>query len=275
MRQRKGDKDYGQIVSISEGLSKLAKIEGISFWAHQFSEHFKFILAILKAEKEEVSTTPELRTKLRGMQARWALISEDPRLYEDEDSERTLELKEEVKELISSLDCIPDLLTHMIEEVDYFKNSVVAEEYTLKDEVAWWATEHAENLDFVNCQLPILIRNEGDDRWPAFLHRALEANKELSQEFKEIAYNNRAGFLAGIGRAFGLAGSSEIDPRDLDNFMRLKEEHIDGINELMIRIPELPLSPCTQKDLFEMLDHERNEAVFAFDRIRSYSDFEK
>ena len=269
------EREYGPIRNkirqgIQKGLDKLAKLESTSFWAHQFSEHFKFIISILKANKDKVEVTPVFMAKLKAAEIRWANISDDPRLYKDNDYDKTLALKEEVKDLVSSLPCIPDLLTHMIEELNYFKNSVLSEEYNLQDEVSYWATEHAENLDFVNCELPQLIKEEGSYTWPRFLYRVFEDNKKLSSKFKEVAYNNQAGFLAGLGKVFGLGKDANVDPKDLANFMRLKEKHINGIDNLISHIPDLPLSPDTMKDLYEMLNHERNEAIFAFDRINTY-----
>lgn len=257
---------------LAKGYDKIVKLEGTAFWAHQFAQHFEFIQGILNGNKNEVTgVTPELMVRLRGAQNRWNAISEDPHIYKESDYEKTLALKEEVKSIVSNLPCIPDLLVHMIEELNYFQNSVRKEEYNLQDEVSYWATEHAENLDFVNCELPELIKAEGNDRWPRFLYKAFEDNKKLSEKFRKIAYNNQAGFLAGLGKVFGIGLSADnVDSKELDYFMRLKEKHIAGIDNLIAHIPELPLTPKTMKNLFEMLNHERNEAIFAFERIGTY-----
>lgn len=247
-----------------------AKIIGIEFWAERFSEHFMFIRDILKSEN--LGDT-KLRTQLATMEARWAQISGNPLLFKPKDLEKTLELKHEVKHIVSSKPCLPDLLEHMIEEANYFKASIVDEKFTLKDEIHFWANEHAENLDFVDCQLPIFIEKEGHGRYPAFLKKAFKQNEELSSKLKGVASDNSEGFFSSIGKLFGYDNDNDrnrVEPEELDKVFKLFNTHIDGIKGLIAKVPELPLTQKTAGVLTQMLTHELNEAIFAEHRLRLY-----
>lgn len=269
MRQKRSREDGYFRQRRKEILGREAKIEGIEFWAQQFAEHFEFIIDVLKAEE---LGNPKLFLKLNGMEHRWARIHQDPLLFTHADLEKTLELKHEVKDIVADKPCLPDLLEHMIEEAEYFRDSILDNKYTLKDEISFWANEHAENIDFVGCQLPILIKNDSlgrASRWPSFLGHAFKKDKKLSEKLKELSASNREGFLSGIGRLFGY-DRNEVSEEEMDHVFNLFGEHIAGIESLISHVGDLPLSEDNMYVLDAMLNHELNEALFAIQRLRHY-----
>jgi hypothetical protein len=273
---RQGSSGRGQGSRRQQQELNPIQLEGTQFWAHQFSEHFKFIINELKLNRDKVEAPRALMAQLHQMQARWAEINENPFLFTPETLDKTFELKEQVKGLVSGLECVPDLLTHMLEEASYYLNSVLEEKYTLQDEIAYWATEHAENIDFVNCQLPVLIRDHGLGPAPKFLAKVAADNAKLSAAFKEIAADNQEGFFAGIGKLFGFGAdrSGEVDPKTLMQFEKLHMKHMNAVQGLIEKLPQIPLPPKLLSDLYEMLTHEAREAMFADARIKQYRGFQ-
>lgn len=244
-------------------------LEAISFWSARFKEHFEFMKGTLEAAGIKIE--PKLKGCLTKMQNRWQDIENDPTLYKDTDRARTLKLKEEIKGLLANSPCDPDLLEHMIEELNYFQKSIIENSYSLKDEIVWWATEHAENVRFVDCKLPKLIEHDNPNgvKIPAFLQKAFADNEKLANDFEAVAQKHQPGYFTGITKALGLIQDEEMTPKDVDDFIKLKEKHLDGINTLISKIPVLPLNKETKETLWAMLNHERDEAQFAYDRIHT------
>lgn len=244
-----------------------ATVDGIKFWSHQFAEHMEFMINSLRDESDEAPT--DVMRELSDLQGVWERVSKDPSQYRESFLERTVKIQARVADMVASLECVPDLIHHMQEETDYFDQSVLRHEFRLRDEIVYWSHEHAENLDFVNCQLPKLILMQNLGPAPEWLTEMAKANDELSKQLKELASANETGVLDSIREAFGNE-SSEVSQEEYETFMALKTVHLQSLDELLKRVKDLPLAPGTQMDVYNMVRHERHEAIFAINRAKSY-----
>lgn len=240
-----------------------AVVDGIMFWSHQFAEHMEFLVKAL--QNEEVTTDPTLMADLARMQRVWTPVSKNAQLFKPEHLIKTYALLEEVEELVSGLECVPDLVHHMKEESNYLKNSVLRGRYTLRDEIGFWSREHAENLDFVNCQVPKLIALQGLGPVPGWLKGAAATNTELSARFKELASANEQGVLGDI-----VGTEDQVAREDLDAFLELKAAHLVAVDNLLTNVGDLPLTQPTKMDVYKMVRHERREAIYALNRVKTY-----
>ena len=136
----------------------MAESHEISFWAHQFVEHCK----LMKTLMERNNVLDDEDQQLNNLEVKWQQIYDQPRVFNHTVIDDTRNIKEYVKNKFNKekIDCLPDLINHMIEELDYFENAIINEQYTPLEEMQWWAREHSENLDFANCELPILIQED-------------------------------------------------------------------------------------------------------------------
>ena len=244
----------------------MTELHEISFWAHQFSEHCQLMKTLI--EKNHVFTDES--GTLNNLEERWNQIHEQPESF-DENSDligetRSIKGYVEGKFDEEGIECLPDLIAHMIEELDYFENAIVNETYTPLEEMQWWAREHAENLDFANCELPILIKEDGIAPVPQKAEEMKKKNEQLSQKFKDIATK--------IGQQLANEEENGV-PEDLYNeLFDLKVEHLNGLTEAIDSLPDLPLSDETKQMVHEMLHHESAEADFAFNRLGKVTGFE-
>ena len=207
----------------------------ISFWAHQFAQHFTFIAAFLK--RYDIEKFEEYGEELKHFETAWMQVQHNPNSLTDALMNDTLRIKKAIKKQVKHLPCIPALITHMLEELNYFDESILQHKYTLQDEIEYWSKEHAENLEFVGCELPRLIQEDGKGSIPNFLKQMLEEGAQLANEFKQ--QNN------------------------FEEFMLLKQKHLESINKLLHKLPHIPLNKQTMQDVKEMLQHEKHEAMFA------------
>lgn len=217
----------------------------ISFWAHQFSEHFQFITVF--TERYHIRSMESYAKDLQVFKQAWTTVEQDPErltkmLVTNTRNFKILALKQ-LQNL--GIPCLPDMLVHMLEELDYFTESILYQRYTLEDEIKYWATEHAENLEFVACQLPRLIKEDSGQNVPLRVKKMLAQGGQLAKQFR----SNKNNFK---------------------KFMQLKMQHLDSVNELLDNVDQLPLNDTTKQDLIEMLHHEKNEAIFALDRIENF-----
>lgn len=232
------------------------------FWADKFQQHFHFgiDLAIKNADKlvaHDIDVDQLVRDALK-FQRTWQRIRDVPYTLMERPAiiPRSLSFKKLLESLfkVAGVPCAPALFHHMQEELLYFRDALLENKWSYAKEVAWWAQEHAENLDFVNCELPQLIKFKkiNISKIPSMVKMVFE-NSQLSNKFKSIASRiNEAG---------------DIDEQLYHDMLSAKISHVRGIDKLLAAMPTLPLDDDDKEVVEEMLNHEKEEAVFAFGRI--------
>ncbi len=227
--------------------------QGIKFWAQHFQEHCEFITDL--TNRYQVALSPTVKAFLDKVQTSWKNVEKDPSYYDNRLYMTTLVLKEKVKEDVAAVPCISDLLDHMIEELNYFKESIVDGEFSLWNEIQYWSTEHAENINFVLCELPRLIAEDDSGKpVPAFLKPASKKDKELANAFEKIAKMKKT-------------PTDVFEFRD-STIIPMFDKHIKSIEGLKGKVTQLPLKPATRVSFCKMLHHELDEAKFAYKRIK-------
>src|SRR5438445_650299 len=107
--------------------SEEAKFKAISIWGHQIEEHLQIARQILKENK--IAMTPEESNNMQTLENQWGKISKDPALLlkNNDIIGKTRNIKQEVKDELSAkgISCEPDLLGHMIGELDYVENAII------------------------------------------------------------------------------------------------------------------------------------------------------
>jgi hypothetical protein len=226
--------------------------KSIQLWANQFQEHLGIAHSALNSTG--VLLPSDQLTKLNTLKKKWTDISKKPSLFKKNKNiiEETLTLKKDIRDLFETgdIDCFPNLLDHMIEELDYFREAIIEDSLSHLDEMHWWAKEHSENLDFVNCRLPELIVQDQMGT-VAEINNIILQNNNLSEQFKNLL--------------------SETDEMTLyRELMYLKVQHLNGISELIWKVEQLPLSAASKNELYVALHHESVEATYAFERLESF-----
>ena len=234
----------------------MAQSKDIKFWSDRFIEHFN--VAKATSEKNGIELSKEMLKAINESQSQWVKIKQNPQLIVENRAiiQSSLITKAKVRELFikEEIPCLPDLFHHMMEELAYFEVSVLDQGYTFLDEMKWWAHEHAENLDFVNCYLHQLITED------SFLARLIGKPTEVE---KMIADN------ANLSQKFtDLSNLTASETQFYKKLTDLKVKHLDGVSHLISKVDLLPLEEDTKKLLHEMLKHESQEADYAFDRLK-------
>jgi hypothetical protein len=253
------------------------KDKEMMFWAKKFRQHFHYIGIFIvdnaeKLEKYLLDTDKKetiddlLRTTLR-FEKTWNRIytSSNPM---DEMHElysllnKTYTFKKKMEHLFSSakIPCAPALMRHMMEEVEYVSDVVINESWSYVKEMAWWAQEHAENLGFVNCELPRLMefKKIKSPKDLLLMGKIYIANKKLIKKFSEIKKTIDT-----------LLSSDKVEINDelYHKMMKTKVEHIKGIKSLIKELKNLPLGDEKKSIVKQMLIHEAEEAKFSFYRL--------
>ena len=237
--------------------------DSVRFWSQRFADHFDFILVALTDTFEKKSIPEKLVAAINLYKTQWLNISKKPSLLNCKWKiiQGTLNFKTIMRAIFSenSIPCWPDMMEHMIEEVIYFVKAIVRKEWNFGKELSWWANEHAENLEFVNCQLPILFGQDyGTVNLPSNVQRFLKdvkkENNNLSREFKVLSDK-------------ALEYENTLPSNLFQEFLILKQKHLRGIDKLIAA--KLPLSKETLDNLDAMLCHERKEAIYAASRLES------
>ena len=231
----------------------MAELYEIKFWAHRFYEHFDLIESIFRRND---LLDDDITQQLREMQDQWVEVEnsggQDDDLYDLINQTRVMKDLVEKRVRYEQLPCVPDLLLHMKEELNYFQSAILNQEWTPAEEMKWWAQEHSENLDFNNCQLPIFIEED------SLLSKIVGHPEEVDQMIYDNA--NLSALFAGL--------QTENDEQILyQELMALKVQHIDGLSKAINSVSDLPLSEETKKILYASLQHESQEAEFAFERL--------
>jgi hypothetical protein len=142
----------------------------------------------------------------------------------------------------------------MQEELVYFVEALLNKSWSYADEMAWWACEHSENLDFINCELPRLVKlNKIKVMEIPTIVKMLIENKQLSDKFKGITKT--------------ITHEGNVNPQVYHDMISAKISHINGIDKLQASVPKLPLSDEDKLIVEELLQHEKEEAEFAFMRL--------
>ena len=230
----------------------MSKSEGVQFWAHQFYEHFAFIEEIIA--REQLNTKKALNKEVSDLKEKWANADVEDDFFDlIRQTERT---KDELSEQLRG--CYKDLMLHMLGELEYFEWAILNEDWTLSEEMSYWAEEHSENLDFNNCSLPHLIQEDSLVAkvigHPEVVDRMIEENRELSAQFKELSNQWK--------------NSNQFDQDAMyQQFVALKAKHLNGLTAAIHSVKDLPLAKSTASMLYDMLKHESAEAEFAYQRL--------
>lgn len=264
----------------------LTKRLEIAFWARRFAEHCKFMV---DGAQDGLPNVPRSRLMqnarmLARLQRQWTSIANrlDPQharpggsflspvrfdgqrglRFQTEQLEalahHMAQLQEKMKHLFSrspapNADCYEALMEHMQdEEVEYFVPAILHEALSPLDELAFWATEHATNTEFVNCQLEAKL--EGRTTPP--LRTMLAQNQRLIHEFQAIKQAaQQQHHLQHAGALF-------------QRMMQAKKKHTASVHKLMEAAPTLPLPAKFKTVLLQNLQHEAREAEFARQRLQ-------
>ncbi len=216
------------------------------------------------------------------------LLDNHPDLFE-----KTLNFKQWARKVFtdSGVACIPALAEHMIGETLYYRDCILGGDASLEDyemnevarafaglgvmpenrqrdewnyarEFAFWATEHAESLEFTNCELPqladigqVLVSKAGP--WA----KIMATNEVLAAQFRSIAER--------VERAVANGASVDTVPQSLyHEMMATKKEHLKGLVEFAAHVDSLPFDdPDDRVNVLELNRHEGEEAMFAFARL--------
>jgi len=230
---------------------KSRKERGIRFWAKQFYEHFQFIRDLIERNELNQSLSDDQHQELREVQKAWKTVRKNPQIPRlGRLVDVTKEIKEEMRGVVSGLNCVPDLLNHMMEELEYFERSVLLDSFTQWDEVTWWAREHAENLEYVACQLPVLIQEDDLGEQPRVVDDIVENARELADQFREIyrelggpaegalaraaegALGRAAQVAEGVGETLGIIQEGDGDgDGDRDWARETESQSVDPLSE--------------------------------------------
>jgi hypothetical protein len=237
------------------------------FWSTRFSEHCLFLIKLMfRLHRND----PGLLKGIETLRADWDKVTQNPQLFSDKLIGDTRYIKQRARTLLDNNKCLPDLVQHMREELNYFTDSVVDQQYSLQDEVVYWASEHSESLGFVACQLPILVKDDNDHQveLSSQIQNLLKDSQKLKKEFEELSSRSRQGVFPQLTRLF--SRQSHVLTMAVSILMRLKSQYIRSIDTLLDFIDqgELPLKPGTQAMLVDMVNHEKNEAKWSEQRIR-------
>lgn len=237
-------------------------ITGIKFWSKRFSEHCALMLTLLK--DNQIRIEPELNQSLKKLEKEWNDISSNPKLKFVDDYpsilDDTLKVKNQVHDKFNkaNIECRPDLITHMIEELQYFEKPSLK----LLDAIIWWCQEHSENLTFTNCQLKVMIAQDSDsDVLPPTIQKMINQNEVLIKEFKDIG--------SAANSYFSMKSTDQL----YNELIPVKIKHLDGItnalNDLSGGKFNQFIGPKNRKLLATMWPHESQEADYAFHELNS------
>ncbi|MHB1954858.1 MAG: hypothetical protein ACYCOU_14050 [Sulfobacillus sp.] len=220
-----------------------------AFWAEIFSEHMDFLRGALK---DDGQLDPLVSQALSRFKRRWHNIAEDPKK-----SDSVPALLQETGKLQSAIlgifhafgdRCGQDLVIHMLEEAHYFEGLFNEVPTSADEEARWWCREHAENLQFLVCQLPSLIaRSRG--------------NAKLGEELLQ-----RAELLSGQFSSQGNV-AEDIVKRTFE----LNEKHRVLLQDVIADLGYLVPQSKMQSAVKQMLEHELKEGDFARQRLKQLS----
>lgn len=284
----------------------------ILFWAKKFKQHFHFIgiFIVQNAEKlEQLAETEakaeaqtESKAELQGVlsplpkqlftvdqllaeallfERKWERISQS-REPSEEIAERpglikkSFRFKKHMETIFKNagIPCAPALFHHMQEELIYFEQAILRGQWSYAQEMAWWAQEHAENLDFVICELPRLIvfKKINLMEIPSMVKMFVD-NKKLSNKFKAIEKKIKELNAALPSDTEGGEDKEVVTSQLYHEMMSAKISHLHGIGSLMEKIDKLPISEEDKFVVAQLLEHEREDAQFSFHRLRHPGDF--
>ena len=247
----------------------------VGFWIKKLYEHYHFIVYFVAKYYEQIREhtgdyIDELLVKVERGKQSWGKMLENG---DNEDLttiethlQKNLEIYRELRNLFdhAKVPCISDLIGHMTEELEYFQNVILTGELNLLEEMNMWSREHAENIDFLHCELPVLtnIRRINLEQIPEIV-KMLYETKKVSAGFKDV--NSQVLALL-IDEDF-----HHYDERVLTLYyelMALKIKHLKSLEVLLGDISTLPIDEENQYLLRDLLKHEYEEAMFAKYRIQ-------
>ena len=254
---------------------------GILFWANKFYQHFHFIGSFLEKYRKQIfeesgRNIDSILKRVDKFERGWSKVFEffqEEEINEenlnglDDFNEQTMEMYENIQDVFKSnkIPCVPSLLEHMMEELQYFQTAILQNDFNLLLEIAWWANEHAENIDFVDCELPRLLKVSWShwQKIPQIVKMMFE-NRKLAYEFKNIHRNAKE----------ILNNQVAYSKEDIDllyyNIMAAKLKHFNAIRTLESELPHLPLEEDDKRLTYDLLEHEYSEALFAKQRITHF-----
>lgn len=247
------------------------------FWAKQFVQHVDFIFEF--ADYYDIPLPHRISSALDRVRGMWQQIRETRESPGLSLCNKTLLLKQQVLQRVKSpsvkrrikgsIHCLPDLLKHMIGEVQYYtKNFVLPLPKTKSGKLSparvqanlrYWAREHAENLKFADCQILAFWKESYMGR---FNFRLSSSMIPFPLEWKQIAKENKllAKRFDNLQKRKPSGGYRKIDSK---RFSKLNKLHMLGTKKAIKSLPNLRLSSQIQSMLRKTLIHEYNESVFA------------
>lgn len=278
------------------------------FWPQRFVEHFRdFIPAILErlAHSPQFSKyiTPSGWVKRRRLSLhlaeQWANVAASacsaapspasppgvssahmhsldemvalglPRLVEE-----SIEVKHTLHRELSEagVPCWPGALSHMIEEVDYYRDTVLRNRLSDLDKLVYWLNKHdPEEVDLLACVLPNLLAEDAerlaDDNAspsPDFKKASAEAFDLLEQLQKPLPH------VRSLVEAADLAwkqGDTGLLSSVLAEVNRLHNEKFRLLQQFVVALADLPLFDDTREILQSMIRHEMLEERHAMREI--------
>lgn len=264
-------------------------IKDVLFWSDKFYEHFHFIGIFIEKYNEKLKN---------GTRSNVQYLLDDVYFYEKLWKQMYLHFKNHsmgkaMKNLhnflipktfrlykaienafrASHIPCIPSLIEHMAEELEYFKNTILSGRGDLLSEISWWTKEHAENVAFISCELPQMAKINllQWSKIPEIFNMMMN-NKKLENTFKELHQSSES--LRSRSRSIFRPGQEEekfdvlLEKEELyHKVIAAKIKHIKSIHMLVSKLSQLPIEEEDKFILKDLLRHESEEAIFAYDRI--------
>lgn len=238
------------------------------FWAARFIDHLRTFIPGVLQRPAVIAALLQLgvgRLDIHALQNEavsianeWSQVYMHPNVpVPHELLAHTRDFKRTVLHLLKStnLKCYPDLLEHMLEELEYFVKVIVPKRpsWSLARQIVFYSTEHKENLEFGGCIVPQLVLedNRGDPTVdvPEAVQQGLHEGGELAEQFAALSRHIRTRKLN--------------DAQARDAFQKLAHKHLGGLEQLIAGVPSLPINRDTKVLLTEMVKHERLEAIEA------------
>lgn len=228
--------------------------QAIIFWETRFKEHYEILEWFLLKNQDAIidsgiMNVEEFDEVLNNMM-------DDEPLWKYPDTYYDIVLDIFTESNVPDAKCIVPLIHHMKEEVEYFEDAILDHKMSYDDQLRWWAREHAENLEFVKCQLPRLFKF--DIKMFAaipLIFKVMFGTDGLIKQFKALS------------EATWSPGAIEEEDLVRLKMRQAKIQHIEAIDDLLQNLNKLPITKENAQLLKFMLGHERKEAMFAFKQL--------
>lgn len=189
-----------------------------------------------------------------------------PRLVEE-----SIEFKHTLHRELSEagVPCWPNALSHMIEEVDYYRDTVLRNRLSDLDKLVYWLNKHnPEEVDLLSCVLPHLLAEDAK--------RLADDNAGPSPDFKAEAFNLLEQLQKPLPHVRSLVQAADLAWRQGDTnrlsgvlaeVNRLHNEKFRLLQQLVVALADLPLFDDTREILESMIRHEMLEERHAMREI--------